>query len=92
MPEDMVRAFLGRYSITWANAYSVPPETVIALGAGSGMDTPGYQVAPTIYLVGPDGRVVWTDGRARERHVPSQTWAKELDAAIAAGLEAPEKK
>ena len=28
----------------------------------------GYEIAPTLYLIGPDGIVRWTDQQARYRH------------------------
>lgn len=87
----VVEGFVRRHALTWANGYGASPETIAALGAGSGMTgPPEYESAPTVYLVGPDGRVRWTDGRGRMKHEEPDAWARKLDAAIADAL-APAK-
>ena len=55
------------------------------------MPTPGYEIAPIIYLVGPDGRIRWTDGRARYRHEKPDKWGNDVAAAIEAALAEPSK-
>ncbi|MFO0799065.1 MAG: TlpA disulfide reductase family protein [Gemmataceae bacterium] len=91
MPDDMVGQYVAQAHIPWANGYLLSTDTIIRLGIGSGMRGAGYQVAPTIYLVGPDGVVRWTDQRMRMNHTPPSDWDKIVDAAIAAQLEALEK-
>lgn len=92
MPDDMVSNYLSRGRITWANGYLMSTDTIIRLGASSGMPGAGYQVAPTLFLVGPDGVIRWTDGRMRMQHSPPLDWHKTVDAAIAAQLDAPPAK
>jgi thiol-disulfide isomerase/thioredoxin len=84
-----VTAFVEQFAVPWPSGYGAPAETVVALGAGSGMSTPGYGVAPTVYLVGTDGRVRWTDNQGRFHHAASEAWGRELEAAIEAALAAP---
>ncbi|QDU22101.1 TlpA family protein disulfide reductase [Urbifossiella limnaea] len=91
MPDDMVGQYVSRARIPWANGYLMSTDTIIRLGVGTGMRGVGYQVAPTIYLVGPDGVVRWTDQRMRMNHTPPRDWNKIVDAAIAAQLDALEK-
>jgi hypothetical protein len=56
----------------------------------TGIDWPNayrlnLDIAPTIYVCGVDGRVVWTDNQARRRHDVSAL-AAELEAAIERAL------
>ena len=48
----------------------------------------GYEVAPVLYLLGPDGTVKWTDQAARFHHKEPKEIAAELDAAVAKELDA----
>jgi hypothetical protein len=48
----------------------------------------GYAVAPVVYLLGADGKILWNDNQARLRHKESKAWEEELDAAIEAALTA----
>ena len=64
---------------------------IAALGSGSGSTgPPGFEIDPTLYVVGPDGRVRWCDGRARSRPFDLPEWERALDAAIAKALESAE--
>jgi len=89
MPDDMVEPYVAKARIPWANGYLMSTDTIIRLGAGSGMPGAGYQVAPTILLVGPDGVIRWTDERRRMQHSPPENWSKVVDAALAAQLDPP---
>jgi thiol-disulfide isomerase/thioredoxin len=86
--ERGVKQYSDDNRLAWANGYDTPAELIVALGAGSGQRMPGYQIAPTVYLVGPDGKVRWSDQRARMQRVGRAEWQKALDAAIAAALDA----
>jgi thiol-disulfide isomerase/thioredoxin len=86
MPRVSAEGIARNYSIPWAIGYRTSPATLTALGVGSGMTGPGYDVAPTLYLVGSDGRVRWSDGQGRFRHTPPKEWARQLDQAIEAAL------
>lgn len=89
MGQESVAGFVGQFAVPWPNGYGAEPEAIRALGAGTGNPMPAYGVAPTVYLVGPDGRVRWTDRRGRYRHTETAAWGRELQAAIEAGLAGP---
>jgi len=40
------------------------------------------RVQPTLYLIGPDGRVLWSDGRARMAHQDPAGLLQRLEEAI----------
>jgi AhpC/TSA family len=86
MPRGAAETFVREYSVPWAIGYRTSAETLTALGVASNMGVPGYEVAPTLYVVGPDGRVRWTDGQGRFRHTDPKVWARQLDQAINAAL------
>lgn len=81
--ETGAKGYVRGQSAPWPSGYGIDRDMIIALGVGSGMMTRGYEIAPTVYLVDPTGRVVWTDDRGRHRHVDAATWAADLDAAVA---------
>lgn len=83
---DTTAQFVEEFGLTWPNGYGATSETIVALGAGSGMLMPGYGVAPTLYLVGPDGKVVWSDEQARFRHAESAKWRQDVERAIETAL------
>lgn len=89
MAGPAVQDFVNEFSVSWPSGYGAPAETVAALGVSSGLPTPGYEITPTVYLVGPDGRVRWSDQRGRYRHVQRDTWERNLDEAIRAALAGP---
>lgn len=84
--QPSVEAFNRNFKITWSNGYGAPLDSLIPLGASSGQGLSGYEVAPVVYLVGPDSKIVWTDKQARFRHVPPKDWEKEVEAALEAAL------
>jgi thiol-disulfide isomerase/thioredoxin len=89
MPDDMVEDYVQKARIPWASGYQIDADMMTRLGAGSGMAVKGYQIAPIIYVVGPDGVIRWTDDRLRMRHPDPVDWEKTLDAGIAAALAPP---
>jgi thiol-disulfide isomerase/thioredoxin len=86
MDRNSVIRYVEELAIMWPNGYAASGETLAALGAGTGMSMPGYGVAPTLYLVGPDGKIVWSDGQGRYAHVESAKWRREIEQAIEAAL------
>ena len=87
-----VESFVDQFAIPWPNGYGAPLETIARFGAYStermsDYFNPGYELSPTLYLIGPDGRIVWHDGQARPLHTlePAEL-VEELDAAIARAL------
>ncbi|MCI0700154.1 MAG: TlpA family protein disulfide reductase [Planctomycetia bacterium] len=92
MEREVVEGYVRQHSVPWSNGYGATVQMISALGAGSGMVGPAdYEVAPTLYLVGPDGRIRWVDGRGRARHQDPREWEKAVDAAVAEQLNSPEK-
>lgn len=88
MPEVTASIFSREFGAPWPSGYDLSPDGIAALRANSGMPTPGYEIAPTVYLVGPDGRIRWSD-RGRFRHTNAGDWERALDAAVAAALDDP---
>ena len=86
MSMQAAEIFSEQCNIPWPNGYMLVPELLPAFGASSGMQNEGYAVAPVVYLVGPDGKIRWTDKQSRYRHANLKVWEKELDDAIEAAL------
>lgn len=64
------RYFLLRQGITWPNAYGVGELRT---------------AAPVIYVVGADGRVIWSDEHARHRHA-TESLIETLDGVLEGAL------
>jgi thiol-disulfide isomerase/thioredoxin len=86
MSRQSAESFVSEFSLPWPNGYGAPAATIAALGVTSGMPMPEYLIAPTVYLVDRDNRVVWSDNQGRFRHTEAKAWGKQLDEAIEAGL------
>jgi hypothetical protein len=87
MSAEAVEQFVKKYSIPWPSGYGATLQTIAAFGALNGeRRIPGYEIAPTLYLVGPDGRIQWSDRSARLKHRSPETLLSELDKAIARAL------
>lgn len=70
---DGALAFLMQFEVPWPCGYGAPIESLARFGAYStermsGSYNPGYEVNPTLYLLRPDGRVMWHDEQSRPRH------------------------
>lgn len=89
MNREAAEAFAQEFAVPWPSGYGLTREGVMALGAGSGQPTAGYEVAPVLYLVGSDGRVRWGDNQDRLHHLSPEQWERELDAAISTALAGP---
>lgn len=87
MQQAPTEGYVRKHSIPWANGYGLNSSMIGALQARSGMPgPPDYELAPTLYIVGPDRRIRWVDGQGRFRHVEPTTWARQVDEAIEATL------
>lgn len=87
MPESAVQVFADRHNMPWPSGFGASRETLVRLGVVDGRRiVPGYAITPTLYLVGPDGKVLWSDEQARMRHEDRQTWQQRVEAAIEAVL------
>jgi hypothetical protein len=83
MPGDSVRQYVEKFSIPWPCGHGVSLQTVADFGAfNSGPKMAGYEVTPTVYLVGADGRVRWSDRQRRLRHEDRGPWLRELAAEL----------
>ncbi len=86
------KAFVEQFDIPWPCGYGAQMEVLARFGAYStqrmgGSYNPGQEVSPTLYLIGPTGRVVWHDDQARPRHrgTPADM-VREVEAEIEAVL------
>jgi len=84
-----VETFVGLYDVSWPSAFGVPKETINAFGALNPDPASSKIVRPTLYVVGRDGRIVYSDMHARYQHKPSTEVYRELKAAIDAALVQP---
>jgi hypothetical protein len=86
---DSVQRFVDNFSVPWPSGYGASSQFLADLGAFK-RDTPlpGYEVTPTIYVLGPDGRIAWCDRNARLRHEDQGPMLRELEMAITQALEA----
>jgi thiol-disulfide isomerase/thioredoxin len=78
---DDARGYIQEAQLPWPNAY----------GAGDTIDVLKAN-APTLFVVGADGRVAWNDDRARYRHDAADLETKlelAIDEALAASLAQP---
>jgi hypothetical protein len=88
MSRDMVEKFVEHCSIPWAWGYGVPLQTMAEFGAldrKSGLAA--YEVRPTLYLVGPDGGILWGDRGAPMAHDDQDRLLRALDRAIEKALQ-----
>jgi hypothetical protein len=80
-PRDTAAQFVKTHAIPWPCMYDVPDETLTALGA-SGRAAGIRKAFPTLYVIGRDGRVAWSDQRARYQHQPVTAWATDVEQAL----------
>lgn len=79
---DGVDVFAEQFGIPWPCGYGATLRYLSRLGAYR-PDLPVYEVSPTLYLIGPDGKVLWHDDQARPRHLKdSKTLTRDLTAEI----------
>lgn len=85
--KQSVASFVERWQISWPAAYGASTEMIDALGAfQTEMMIPGYEIRPTLYVIGDDGRVRWRDDNLRSRHQDSQSICTALENAIEEAL------
>ena len=87
MPRESVEVFVKQFSIPWPCGYGVTNETIARFGAfNNAQGPPGYEVRPTLYVMGPNRRILWSDGQARFLHkepvLSLQALEKEIEKAL----------
>lgn len=82
MPRGSVESFVKEFGVTWPNGYGGRSDLINGFGVGSGIPQPGYGIAPTLFIIGRDGRVLWNDQQARFRHVDVGAWSSDVAKAI----------
>jgi hypothetical protein len=92
MIESGVAPYVKENSISWPCGYGAPLTCIAALGAYKADEParmfPGYEVTPTLYVIGRDGRVRWNDKQVRLRHEDPGPLLKELEEQIEQALQA----
>ena len=86
MGRGAAEAYAKQFDPPLLTGHGLNVDSIAAFGARSGMAMPGYDIAPTLYLVGPDRRIRWSDDQGRFRHRDPAEWEREVDAAIEKAL------
>lgn len=91
MPRPRVEEFVTGFGVHWPCGYGATLAALAQFGAFEAKprrrpaDAPpesSSAVSPTVFLIAPDGRVVWNDGQNRLRHQDPNEWSADLEAAI----------
>lgn len=64
---EIAQQFIEHFEATWPCMFDTPNETLVALGALSS-HSGSFMVFPTLDVIGRDGKVRWSDQRARWYH------------------------
>jgi hypothetical protein len=76
-----------QFGVPWSSGYGATSQTLARLGAfNRNVPVFGYEVQPTLYLLGPDGHVRWADGRARMAHEDPAPLLRRLEEEIERAL------
>lgn len=89
MPKSWAVTHGGKNGIAWPSGYGLSHVTLGELGAvSSGVmaASRGYSIAPTIYVIGRDGKVRGGDDQGRQKKPDGAEVAEKLDALIAKTL------
>jgi hypothetical protein len=84
-----VQSFVNQHAgMNWPIAHSMDIAGVARLGAfNETFRVAGYEAKPLLMLIDPQGRLVWTDGHSRFKHLDPDQSLRELEAAIDKALE-----
>jgi hypothetical protein len=88
MPRAAAERFRNEFDVPWPCGYGASDRVIASFGAYSNARmssgyNPGYELSPTLYLIGPDGRVLWNDRQARMSHTGKEAGVgRALEAAI----------
>lgn len=88
MSREAAELFANQFKITWPNGYGLSTESISALGAASGMSGPaGYEIAPVLYIVSREHRIIRADQQGRFKHQKPEEWERDMEAAIRTALQ-----
>lgn|SRR5262245_13712301 len=80
MPRDVVEGFVRQFKIEWPFMYDTPMDFVDAAGAGGGGGINTGQAV--LYVIAPNGAVLWNDGRGRLKHEPTDQYVERVSHAL----------
>jgi thiol-disulfide isomerase/thioredoxin len=87
LPESMVSDFVEQFGVCWPAGFGATAQTIEDFGVRRpDQSATGLDIAPALYLIGANGRVLWCDGAARYRHVDTRLVMSELEAHIEKAL------
>jgi hypothetical protein len=87
MDKETVKVFVSQFSIPWPCGYAATNQTIAQFGAfNNAQKIPGYELNPTLYLLGSNGRILWSDRQARLRHKDPDPLLLELETEIERAL------
>jgi hypothetical protein len=87
MPQESVKQFVKQFSIPWPCGYAVTNQTIANFGAYTdARQVPGYEVTPTLYVMGSNGRILWSDRQTRLLHKDPAPLLQELEREIERAL------
>jgi thiol-disulfide isomerase/thioredoxin len=86
-PRSVVETYVAHSAATWPHAYGVPLTTIESLGTREAAPTPGYDVRPTLYLISPQGKVIWCDQHMRYMHESPAATQAALEKALESVLQ-----
>jgi hypothetical protein len=81
--KETAEEFIKRFAMPWPCLFGAPEEMLRALGAYC-REGEGWRGSPVLYLIGPDGTIIWNDRFARYCHQDS---IRELEQALDEALE-----
>ena len=88
-PKARVQSYVDKFKVPWPCGFGATIELMEAFGAvnhmGVGTDE---KVIPTLYVIGRDGRICWSDARSRYNHQDVEMTMRNLSAAIEQALSA----
>jgi peroxiredoxin len=85
-PKATAEAFVRAHAIPWPSGYGLPADAVAKLGTVNNVMMPGHLVAPTFFVVGPDGKVRGSADQGRWHHAAPDDAVAKLDRAIEEAL------
>jgi len=91
--ENEAKTMVEQFKLPWPCGFGVTRQSIALFGAlNRSQRIRGYDVSPTLYLLGPDFRILWSDGRARMAHLDLGPLMHDLETAIEMALAAPQKR